>query len=156
MSSDFFVTYVPDRSGVEPFITTGVDVENHFLDAKHLAAVNPGTSETDFQRLIRDARDNTKDSSIQHFVNGRIDIERSKGTHASIDHGKLAVETARAVETDPAGKSHGKTVLKRLRSDFQKESRSTLQDFVVSKYISVEALKTIAKKVFRGKGKQIT
>jgi energy-coupling factor transporter ATP-binding protein EcfA2 len=142
--------------GVEPFVTTGVDIESHFLEPRHLAAVNSGRSEVDFCRLIDTARLACKDISVQHYVNGRIDIERSKGTHASINHGKLAVEAAKAVESDPVGRSHGKTILKWIRSEYQKEYLSNLQDTVPSEHASLNSLATIAKKTFRSRSKQTT
>jgi hypothetical protein len=97
-----------------------------------------------------------KDISVQHYVNGRIDIERSKGTHTSLNHGKLAVEAAKAVESDPVGQSHGKTILKWVRNEYQKEYLSHLQDTVPTAHLSVDSLETIAKKTFRTQSKQTT
>jgi ABC-type uncharacterized transport system ATPase subunit len=134
--------------GVEPFVTSGTDVESHFLDTKHLAAVNEGVSEAEFQRLIDAAVTAVRDASVQHIVNGRIDIERTKGTHAAINHGKLAVDSQNLYDTAPRKLSHGKTLLKKLRSDFQAEFGQRLRDVVASEYVAFPVLRTFAKKVF--------
>ena len=135
--------------GVEPFVTDGTDVESHFLNANHLAAVNLKATARDFQRLIDAAVVGTRDSSIQHIVNGRIDIERARGTHASINHGKLAVDSQKLYDTDPKKMSHGKSLLKRLRADFQAEFGETLRDVAASEHIRVPSLQTFARKVFK-------
>ena len=135
--------------GVEPFVTNGSDVESHFLSAKHLAAVNSGVSEADFQCLLDAAVAATRDSSIQHLVNGRIDVERAKGTQASINHGKLAVDSQKLYDQNPVNLSHGKTLMKRLRADFQTAFRTGLRDIAVSEYVAVPSLQTFAKKVFK-------
>ena len=135
--------------GVEPFVTTGTDVESHFLQAKHLAALNTGVSEADFERLLAAAVAAIRDASIQHIVNGRIDIERARGTQAAINHGKLAVESQKQYDASPRRLSHGKTLLKRLRSDLQSEFGRTLRDIIPSENIAVPALQTFAKKAFK-------
>jgi hypothetical protein len=137
------------RLGVEPFLTADVDLESHFLDISHLDAVNDERSESDFENLIQSARALARDESVAKYVNGRIVVERAKGTHASIDHGKLAVEAAKAVEDDPIGKSHGKTVLKRLRAEFRALYGTELQVTLPSEHIAARELQTIANKTFR-------
>ena len=135
--------------GVKPVVTTDVDLESHFLRAEHLADVNPGRSEADFDRLINAALASCKDDSIRHYVNGRIEIERSQGNHASIDHGGLAVQATRAVENDLKGLSHGKTVLRRIRRDYQRKYNENLKDTVPGKYAPLKELVLIAEKVFQ-------
>ncbi len=137
------------RLGVEPFLTTGVDLESHLLDATHLNMVNDKGSESDFTDLIYNARVSTKEKSIAHYVNGRIAIRRSNGTHATIDHGKLAVEAANAVDDDLTGKAHGKTVLKQLRTAFRSRYSAELQIMDPSEHIAVSELRTIANKAFK-------
>lgn len=137
------------RLGVEPFLTTGVDLESHFLDGRHLDAVNGKGSELDFKDLLQSARVSTRDKSIAKYVNGRIEVERAKSMHSRIDHGKLAVEAAKAVGDDLIGKSHGKTVLKQLRTEFRVKYGIELQVTLPSEYIAVRELRTIANKTFK-------
>jgi hypothetical protein len=139
---------------IEPFPMAGVDLESHFLDAKHLATVNDKGSIADFEDLILTAQAATKEKSTRHYVNGRIQFERSRGTQARIDHGKLAVEAATAVENDLVGNSHGKTVLKRLRTEFRTRYGTELQIVRPSEHIAVGKLQTISKKVFKSQAQQ--
>lgn len=135
--------------GVEPFLTTGVDLESYFLNAVHLDAVNSNGSRSEFEGLLQSSRLSAKDKSVAHYVNGRIEVKRAKGEHASIDHGKLAVEANKAVTEDPVGNSHGKTVLKHLRSEFRAKYGSELQAVQPSEHIAVHTLQTIANKTFK-------
>lgn len=139
--------------GAEPFLTTGVDLESHFLDAAHLDSLNSDRSESEFQALLQSSRMSAKDKSVEHYVNGRIEVERAKGTHANINHGNLAVEAARVVGDDLAGKSHGKTVLKQLRKEFRTKYNVELQIVQVSERIAVRELRTIANKTFKNQEK---
>lgn len=141
--------------GVEPFLTKGVDLESHFLEAKHLAATNESGSESEFEELIQRARELAKDKSVEHYVNGRIEVERANGTHAKINHGNLAVEAAQIVGNNLASKSHGKTVLKQLRKEFRTKYSVELQVVQVSEHIAVHELRTIANKTF-GKQEKLT
>lgn len=134
--------------GVEPFLTTGVDLESHFLDAAHLDSLNAGVSESEFEDLLQSSRISVKDKSVSHYVNGRIEVERSKGRHAKINHGDLAVEAAQAVGNNLAGNSHGKTVLKQLRKEFRAKYGVELQLLQTSEHILVSELRTIASKTF--------
>lgn len=134
---------------VEPFATEGTDIESHFLNARHLAAVNDKGSESDFEDLIRRTRTVTKEKSTEHYVNGRLAIERSRGTHAKIDHGKLAVEAGKAVENNPIANSHGKTVLKKLRTEFRATYGTELQITRPSEHVDVGDLRTISDKAFK-------
>ncbi len=137
------------RLSVEPFLTEGVDIESHFLVAKHLYAANDSVSESHFDKLIRSAQNATKEKSIEKYVNGRITIERAKGTHATINHGGLAVEANQTVTDNLRGKSHGKTVLKQLRTEFRSERGVELKIIASSEHIAVGYLQSIARKTFK-------
>lgn len=130
---------------VEPFVTAGVDVESHLLNARHLAQLNPQYDEEQFDRLLEAARAECESDSIRHYVNGRIDIQRRDGTHGSIDHGKLALEARDQVGNDLKRYSHGKTVLKALRRLFREESGRNLKDLGSSAHAEVEELRVLAK-----------
>ena len=69
--------------------------------------------------------------------------------HSRIDHGKLAVEAAKVVGDDLIGKSHGKTVLKQLRTEFRVKYGIELQVILPSEHIAVRELRTIVSKTFK-------
>lgn len=136
------------KLGVEPVVTTGVDVESEFLSAEHLSAVNSQRSPEEFDRLLDEARTECVEKFIEKYVNGRIDIERSFGNHAKIDHGKLAVEAATIVRSDLPRWAHGKTLLKALREKYRREYGANMQDTVPSEHAAMADLITVAKKTF--------
>ncbi len=76
--------------GAEPFVTKGRDVESYFIDEAYLVESNDGLSIQQFTELIESLT--IRERLVAEYVNGRIDIERSKGNTGSINHGKLAVE----------------------------------------------------------------
>jgi hypothetical protein len=134
------------RMGVEPFLTNGVDIESHFLNPRHLAAVN-NVDEKRFEQWISDAIAEADDKSVQHYVNGRIAIERELGNASKINPGALAVEARKALTDNPMRFVHSKTVLKVLRKIFKSETKQNLQDEVISKHLEYDNLLCIAKKI---------
>lgn len=111
--------------------------------------MNDEGSESDFEDLLQSARVSARDKSFAKYVNGRIGVARENGTHASIDHGKLAVEASKAIEDDLIKNSHGKTVLKQLRTEFRTKYNSELQVMLPSEHVAVRELRTIATKAFK-------
>jgi hypothetical protein len=107
----------------EPFLTDGVDIESHFLNARHLVALNSNLSEEEGQALIDQATTETRELSIQKYVNGRVDIEKKHQTYGKLDVGKLATEAPRAFDSNPVRYRHSKTVMRKLR-ELHRGSRS--------------------------------
>ena len=135
------------RLGVEPWTTDGVDIEGHLLQPDHLAACNAAGEPGDFARLIENARATARDDSVQHYVNGRLDVERAAGNASRVNLGQLAVEAARAVDGDLVRFSHGKTVVKRLRRAYQQEFRTNMRDGPSSDHLAHPELVTIRRRV---------
>lgn len=134
--------------GVEPAVTTGVDVESEFISAEHLSAVNTERSREEFEKLLNGVREECVEQFVEKYVNGRIDIARAFGKHAKIDHGKLAVEAAATVREDLSRWAHGKTLLKALRTKYRTEYGANMQDTLPSEHAAMADLITIAKKTF--------
>jgi len=134
--------------GAEPFLTTGVDVESHFLNKDHLAVLN-NYSVDEFDNLLNQSTLQVADTSIQKYVNGRCDIEKKAGTYGKLDVGKLAVEASREIDANPIRFRHSKTVLKKLRELYRKQTNNNLIIAKKTEYSSVPELVTIAKKTFR-------
>ena len=94
----------------------------------------------------------TREDSVTHYVNGKLEVARASGTVAKINHGQLAVEAAKAVEADPQRWGHGKSILKRLRADFQAAFQRNLITDRATSVIAHGDLRTVAKKVFKKAG----
>ncbi|MDR3674421.1 MAG: AAA family ATPase [Acidobacteriota bacterium] len=103
---------------VEPFITTGRDIEASFLNPKYLAEKNHGHSEHDFAKMIEQVLKKEKDHLVADYVNGRVEITRKSGKSGTLNPGQLAVEAQNAVNADP-NRFAGKPILRALRAAFQ-------------------------------------
>lgn len=82
--------------GAEPFLTLGVDIESHYLEAKHLAALNSQSVE-EMQALLDATTDSYMDISIEKYVNGRADLIKKAGTFGKLNLGQLATEAQKNV-----------------------------------------------------------
>jgi hypothetical protein len=130
----------------EPFLTLGVDIESHFLDAKHLAELN-GESEAEMQTLLNEATQATHDVSIEKYVNGRTDVEKKNGTFGKLNVGQLATEAPKQINSNPARFRYSKIVMKEARRRFQEDHGINLRVIEVSSALKVPELSTIACKV---------
>lgn len=130
----------------EPFLTQGVDIESHFLGAAHLASLNTQKI-AELQDLLKQATDNTRELSIQKYVNGRTDIEKKNGTFGKLNVGQLATKAPKSYDADTERYRHSKTVLKELRRLYQEEHGFDICVFDISESIAITELQDIAKKI---------
>jgi hypothetical protein len=130
----------------EPFLTNGVDIESHFLSARHLAGLNDLSIE-EIDRLLDSATQVTRDLSIEKYVNGRTDIEKKNGTFGRLNVGRLATDAPKVFDTAPSRYRYSKVVLKELRRQFQEEYGRNLRITEPSEILSVDVLTSIAKKL---------
>jgi hypothetical protein len=130
----------------EPFLTAGVDVESHFLNAQHLVELNP-TQAADIQQLLDAATASTREVSIEKYVNGRSDIEKKAGTFGKLNLGQLAAAAPATVDGAVDRYRHAKTVLKRMRQDFHQAHGCNLRVLEPSPYIAVDEFLALAKKL---------
>lgn len=132
--------------GAEPFLTLGVDVESHFLNADYLASIN-GVSKDEMNQLIDAATDECSGFSIEKYVNGRSDISKKNGEFGKVNIGKLATEGPKLLAENPERFRHSKTVLKTLRTKFRDKNQINLKATSVSDVLSDSTLNTISKKL---------
>ena len=132
--------------GAEPFLTVGVDIESHFLCAKHLAMLNRKT-ELEMGELLQKATEACRDLSIEKYVNGRTDLAKKTGTFGSLNLGQMATTAPRLVGDNPERYRHAKTVLKTLRHLYQETTSTNLSVIEPSPHIAVEELSTLVKKL---------
>jgi hypothetical protein len=134
------------KMGVEPFLTTGVDVESHFLNAKHIAQVN-GITEESVVTLLKTATDNTREESIKKFINSRIDIEKKNGTFGKLNVGELATRVPGLYDANPARYRYSKGVLKELRRLFQDANGNNLKLHDSTVHLSDTRLNAVVRKL---------
>lgn len=133
------------KLGVEPYITSGREIESIFLNATHLSQLNPELKLKDFEKLITKAGDNLNLATQADYVNGRIDYLRKKGEQ--VNAGAISAEATKAI-ADNGEKFYGKTVLRAVREQFQREHSKNLVVFSASAALKDESLSVIAQKAF--------
>ncbi len=134
--------------GAEPFVTQGVDIESHFLNSQHLAAVNNSLSGDTARDLIARAMRDTKQDSISHYFNGRCDIEKKARTFGQLNLGNFAAQAPSVYDSGPLRYCHSKTVMSRLRQLFREANNTNLETQRRSDFISSAVLSAIARRTF--------
>jgi len=132
--------------GAEPFLTIGVDIESHFLCAKHLAMLNDKT-ELEMEELLQKATDACRDLSIEKYVNGRTDLAKKTGTFGSLNLGQMATMAPKLINDNVERYRHSKTVLKTLRHSYHETTGVNLSVIEISPHIAVSELSTLVKKL---------
>lgn len=105
------------------FVTKNVDVESYFISAEYLHdRYGDKLTVEEATELISKATATTKESSIEIFINSRIDIankNRNKEPEKRVNAGKVARECRESYELDPVRYRHGKRTFKAIKSVLQ-------------------------------------
>lgn len=102
------------QAGVEPFVTTGTDIEDYFCTDEYLEHATQ-KNEICIAGLKSAVLKDQQDEIIASYVNGRVDIQRKAGNIGKVDYGKLSAEAASSIPKDPWSFMKGKRKLARLR-----------------------------------------
>lgn len=106
----------------QPFITHFSDVEGYFLNAQHIAALNPQITPERVQELIDTATTVTREKSVKALINIRTeDAIRNRNGGPAHNAGDLATRALAEYDADPEKWRRGKIVLNELRSLLHKE-----------------------------------
>lgn len=132
--------------GAEPFLTDGVDVESHYLNAQHIANLN-GLPLAEVETLIGEATISCQNTSVEKYVNGRTDLEKKNGTFGRLNLGQMAAEAPGLIENNRERYRHSKTVLKTLRGKFQERYDANMKIICVTEYLRSNDLTIIASKL---------
>lgn len=132
--------------GAEPFLTDGVDVESHYLNAQHIADLNC-LPLADVETLINDVTNNCITVSVEKYVNGRTDLEKKNGTFGKLNLGQLAAGAQGLIDRDKGRYRHSKTVLKALRSKFQEMYGVNMKVISITEHLRSDDLANVASKL---------
>lgn len=135
---------------VEPFLTNGTDIESGFINAAHLSELNPSISHDDFEEMIASVSAMNQNDFVERYVNGRIEIARKNQTYGNLNVGQLATEAPTKIAEYPSRYRHGKTLLSKLRGEFQERYSANLTVIQSTSHLHNDTLFSIASKVFRG------
>lgn len=134
------------KLGVEPYVTAGRDVEASFINSGHLQKLNPELKVRQFEELIKKAANEMELDIQSDYVNGRIDLLRKKGQQ--VNAGAISAEATKAIKEDIL-KFSGKSVLRRIRAEYQKTHSKNLNVFTPSEFLKDDQLNSVAQKSFR-------
>jgi hypothetical protein len=129
---------------VHPFITAWSDVEGYFLNAAHIAELNPAITLNRVQELIDIATATTKDKSIKALINIRTEAA-IKGRNGGPAHnaGELAAQAHADYDADPDKWRRGKIVFNELKTLLHRELKDHAVLLEKSDHLKLPALDTI-------------
>ena len=102
------------------FATSEIDVEGYFSTHQYVKSILTGKT-IDIDELFKDLLRGEENELISAFVNGRIDLERKRGTIGGLNHGALSVQAKEAVGENPLSVMKGKRRLAKLRRILKEE-----------------------------------
>jgi predicted ATPase len=132
---------------VEPFLTAGTNVESYLLNSKHLAALNNGVSEAEFEAMIEEVRQSHDEELVKAYVKGRIDVERQQNAR-QVDYPQIAVEAPSKIANNKQQLCHGKIMIRGLRAAFRDKYKCNLIDTRNSPHLAVDPLQVFARNAF--------
>lgn len=132
-----------------PFITTHSDVEGYFLQAAHIAELNPTITRKRAQELLDKATKDTKANSIEALINIRTEaaIRNRKGGPPH-NAGELAAKASSDYDSDPIQWRRGKRVLGVLRSLLNQELKAHPVILKATKHLAVPELQKIRETIW--------
>lgn len=133
------------KLGVEPYVTSGRDIESTFLNAAQLSQLNPELKPERFEKLISKVGGDLHLATQVDYVNGRIDYLRKKGEQ--VNAGAISAEATKSI-ADNGRKFYGKTVLRAVRGQFQKDHGKNLIVYSASAALKDDSLGVVAQKAF--------
>ncbi|MES1191261.1 MAG: AAA family ATPase [Steroidobacter sp.] len=113
-----------NAAGLHVFVTNGVDIESHFLNAQHLSVLVPDLPQYRIQEIIDVATNETQDKSIERLTNSRIKTaqqRRNKEGGGEPNYGQIAAQARIDYMASPDTYRFGKTVLGRVVALIQGE-----------------------------------
>lgn len=132
-----------------PFITASSDVEGYFLQAAHIAELNPTITHERAQQLIDQATEATQAKSIEALINIRTEAAiRNRNGGPPHNAGELAAKALADYASDPAKWRRGKRVLSVLRSLLNQELKAHPIILKATKHLAVPELQAIRETIW--------
>jgi len=127
-------------------LTEHNDIEGHFLNAEHLAALNPNLTAARAQELIDQATQDTRAKSIEALINLRLEeaFKQRKPGEGPPNAGAIAVQADQEYAASPVALRRGKIVLSRLRQLLHQELHANARIFHPSAHLARPEIRAIA------------
>lgn len=114
--------------GAEPFVTADRDIEGYQIEDRFLQNYLRSHNLGELDELKKQVTENELDSTVEKYVNSRVDIERKEGRGNKINHGQLASAASRLVRADVWAMMLPKVRRRRIRDFLQKSYGHRLRD----------------------------
>lgn len=125
------------NEGIKYFVTTGTDLESHFLDINHLVQCNSDVKRTELEVLRNEAISQNHEVAIDYLRKQEFgDRHAKKPSH-------LSPQIEELVKMKSDRYFHGKKTLKTLRKLFQDKFGKNLKVNCESKFLMNEILKDL-------------
>ena len=132
-----------------PFLTSHSDAENYFLNAEHLASLNPPLTVARVQELIDQATMATAEQSIKLLINLRTQAAiRARNGGPAHNAGDLAAKALADYNSDPARWRRGKLVLGPLKGLLQQELKKNPSVLLPSAHLACAELRSIREAIW--------
>lgn len=133
-----------EKHNLEFFVTDGVDIESHYLNAAHLTELYPQISYDEMVLFIQEATEECTNDSIDRLINHGLSQENYQGNDYS---GKLK-ELHEKYNENVVRYRYGKRVLGVLHSKIQRKIRSNPDLKQASTHISCNSLTSISSDIW--------
>lgn len=140
-----------EKAKIFCFLTTGTDIESHFINVEHINYLYPELKIDKIQEIIDNCTKKTKENSKKKFINSRTEIELQearKNSNGRIDNGKIALECCNLYEQERERYRLGKLVFKALKAEMQQSQKLSIDLFRVTDFIQNKDLQRIANKIW--------
>ncbi|RZT91041.1 AAA15 family ATPase/GTPase [Advenella incenata] len=138
-------------AGLSVFLTTGTDVESHFLNSDHIVSLVPEVDRAVVEQIINDATAATRVKSIERCINYRnneAQKDRNKGG-PGVDPGSIATQAFESYDANPVRYRYGKQVRGMVASQLQEHLGRNVDIVQTSPALSVPQLQDIAQQLIR-------
>ncbi|WP_080426519.1 AAA family ATPase [Burkholderia ubonensis] len=146
--------YIRDLTGigVGVFLTSGTDVESHFINVDHIISIAPDIERVVAQRIIDEATAESRIKSVERCINHwNTDAQRSRNKGGpEVNPGRIATQANDAWAADPIRYRYGKHVCGLVASKLQAELGRNIDLIQVSPALNLPQLRDIADSVANG------
>jgi hypothetical protein len=135
------------EASLDVFLTSGTDVESHFLSADHILTIAPDIDRETAERVLREATEESRSNSVERCINHWLaEAQRSRNKGGPEPNaGKISADANKAYDENPTRFRYGKRVRGVVAAKLQVILGRNVELAQVSPALSVEQLQVIAR-----------
>lgn len=136
-------------AGMEVFLTSGTDIESHFLNIDHIASLVPEVDRAAAEQLINEATAESRALSVERCINhwhNEAQRDRNKGGE-EVNVGRISAAANAAYDGDPTRYRFGKRVRGVVASKLQARLGRNVNIVQESPALNVPQLREIARRL---------